>query len=759
MFGTKYRNLAPKQKVDISAQSYHDQQWRVAHIDNTIYSTACLNTVEHPSTQERPPCANCWKLLRNQGFKKAVRRPAKNPENLRYTNRRFLNTTAALSVARTKGVAELLQEDSKRTLAARFAAKVVLDPNSDQTVFSGLVHAVVMQYSKQVRGVGLQNSTYSSSYDDFCHMILAHSPSAYHTFRTGLPGRVPESFRQKRSRDPKFPLSIDEGVSKLAKTYLEQVKYTGPVCLSCDDTKLLPSLQAYYDGSTQKWMLVGGANGPIKIEDNEDLVKTLKNGVDKATKLRLFTLQVPLQGIAPLAIAALPIPSNVSASTLANHLKTILDSLIDAQIMVTSYASDGSIVEQNVQALVFKSAPEYQDYLIPCKTDKTSNIWPTTFNDSDKALQLAFYRGHPLVMVQDSKHALKTCRNNLFSGARLLVLGDHVIHYSQVREIAFDQTSTLYHRDVEKLDRQDDHAASRLFCAATLDFVMAHRPKYLGLAVYLFLMGELGDAWQSRCITHAERFKMAMRTSHFLQFWEKFLHDSGYPTARYFISREASSILTTVINGLVLLMIVYRDHLDSPQPLIPWLHSTEPCEHMFGELRKINPDFSHRDVLFAMPKLRTILRASYQAGLSAKLSAPDNSQPKKATGYHHSCADSIPLDTSLFYEIPTLFEMSELSFTARIEAANMARALGIEVQDYSPVESQGGVPSLVAKPELETSEDWAVKEVDQVSPLEVLQELFSAAESSTLPLHSTSRQRDNVVYATSALGVEQFNVM
>ena len=36
----------------------------------------------------------------------------------------------------------------------------------------------------------------------------------------------------------------------------------------------------------------------------------------------------------------------------------------------------------------------------------------------------------PIVMIQDSKHMAKTLRNNLFSGARALVLGNHLAMYS-----------------------------------------------------------------------------------------------------------------------------------------------------------------------------------------------------------------------------------------------------------------------------------------------------------------------------------------
>ena len=148
------------------------------------------------------------------------------------------------------------------------------------------------------------------------------------------------------------------------------------------------------------------------------------------------------------------------------------------------------------------------------------------------------YRLSPIVMIQDSKHAAKTLRNNLFSGARALVLGNHLAMYSYVRDMAFSALSgcPLYHRDVEKLDRQDDNAATCLFSAAALDFVIKQFPDCLGLIVYLFVMGEVVDAYQSRTITHLERMRMVLQCQYFLCLWKRFLDAAGYLESRQYIS-------------------------------------------------------------------------------------------------------------------------------------------------------------------------------------------------------------------------------
>ena len=82
----------------------------------------------------------------------------------------------------------------------------------------------------------------------------------------------------------------------------------------------------------------------------------------------------------------------------------------------------------------------------------------------DVFIKIPFFGTHsflsPIANLQDSKHLLKTFRNNLFSGARLLTFPNSVAMFSQVREMAFDTDSPIFRRDVEKLDRQDDNAAT-----------------------------------------------------------------------------------------------------------------------------------------------------------------------------------------------------------------------------------------------------------------------------------------------------------
>lgn len=68
---------------------------------------------------------------------------------------------------------------------------------------------------------------------------------------------------------------------------LEDLQYNGPVTLSCDDTKLLPSLRPYYDQDREGYFLMGHVGEPLQLLDHEAFRIVVKeNSLKKATKVR-----------------------------------------------------------------------------------------------------------------------------------------------------------------------------------------------------------------------------------------------------------------------------------------------------------------------------------------------------------------------------------------------------------------------------------------------------------------------------------------
>lgn len=402
-----------------------------------------------------------------------------------------------------------------------------------------------------------------------------------------------------------------------------------------------------------------------------------------------------------------------------------------------SYCCDGTEVERSVQRLLIESADRKEAY----------SIQNPRAHSPDTKFTIIVIHGQRVVILQDSKHALKTSRNNLFSGARCLAFGNYVMLYQTIHQVAFEEGSPLYHRDVEKLDRQDDNAASRLFSADVLQFFSDHHPEQIGEIVFLFIFGKLIDAYQNRSIPHSERLQMVLRARYFLDRWEIFLLHGAYQKSRYFLSREAVDIFRIIIEGYIALMHLYRDHLDGIAPLLPWLHSTEGCEHVFGEARKIIEDFNLLDFLYMVPKLRVNLR---WAVLNSKLSDPKAT----ASGYNHTYFDTRDIDLLALATFPDDAQITKLAESAAQEADSLVSLLGIQpalLQRLQCLTTLANVDSWIL-PDSSDSDSLRLDEIDSdddmISVTAQIQEILDREQDP--PSSQTARQDQQILELTCA---------
>lgn len=388
-----------------------------------------------------------------------------------------------------------------------------------------------------------------------------------------------------------------------------------------------------------------------------------------------------MPGIPTIIAAAMAISSKLNAEQLFDYLKAILDGISKFSTKgskVVAYAADGSAVERSVQSLLDLS----------CKTRRILNIKHPRTGRPTITFVIPFYGDteQPIAILQDSQHGLKTFRNAGYSGARMLILGNFVVQYHQFLRI-WTEGGPIFERDVQRVDRQDDSAAIRLFSADVLEWLCDHHPELLGAIIYLFIFGELIDAYQNRHIPHIERVCMVLRTFFFLEIWEEFLIEAGYPRGKYFISKEACDIVKYLVHGLIKLIIIYRDHLGTRvYPLLPWLLSTEMCEHVFGICRQILQDFSLANFYEMMPKLFLRLR---EFAFFGKFS----DGKERASGYTHNYQDTRGIDLNALSTFPSDTEMQEAANSAYQEAENLWFMLGFVPSDIS-TSGSGKLPSL-----------------------------------------------------------------
>ncbi|KAF8880856.1 hypothetical protein BD779DRAFT_1612653 [Infundibulicybe gibba] len=505
----------------------------------------------------------------------------------------------------------------------------------------------------------MQNFKYAPNLVEFAHIVHAHSARAYETLKDFLPVPSPRTLLLHKSRQPRFPVGIQERTFSLVVERLAELDYDGPIALSCDDTKLLASFHPYYDHDRGGYFLLGHVGEPYQLIDHEAFRDVIHNHqLKKATKLRLWCIQIPIPKIPTIIVSAISIPENLKADDLFTYLWDIISGFLARNIKIASYAADGSNVERSVQRQLEKHASH--SITIPIKHPQSGC--------PDIAVKVSFFIGNqPIAIIQDPKHLLKTFRNNLFSGARILTFPTSTAFFAQVRQIAIAADSPIYIRDVDKADRQDDNAATRLFCGATLEWLISNHPEHLGLVVYLFLCGELVDAYQNRFLTLLERVQIVLRMLFFIDLWEKFLDLSKYPKARHYVSPQCADITRTLIHGFLQVMIIYRDYCGNRRPLFPWLLSTEVVEHVFGICRQIVKDFTMLDFHYMIR----------EAALSSKFS----DGKARASGYNHTYTDIRGIDIHALSTYPTNEDINEAAVRAHGEAESLFALLGVAASD------------------------------------------------------------------------------
>lgn len=173
----------------------------------------------------------------------------------------------------------------------RFAEGALAGKYNNHEVFLGLITAMVSQSDRAEQRTGMQNFTYAPAYDEFVYIVSSLSPRAHKFLSEHFPARSMRNIwcmykiisvasctdtcsRLKESRQPCVPMIICEKTFQLVADHLNALSYDGPVCLSCDDTKLLSAFRLYHDSEKKADFLVGAVGGPLFVP-NADEIKSI----------------------------------------------------------------------------------------------------------------------------------------------------------------------------------------------------------------------------------------------------------------------------------------------------------------------------------------------------------------------------------------------------------------------------------------------------------------------------------------------------
>lgn len=667
---TLWTELSSKQQKAVLRREEVEAAWRNCRAVDAVFSAQCEAMVYTAVGKDPAACAKCKDLYDLKTFQAALRRPLPVDANLKYVPKKHRCPELGAIYIKYHGLRDLMEQDSPWLEFARG----VVDGRFKSDVMLGMVKAMVVKTSRLEAGKGLRNLPYTGAFSDFCSVLASLAPIAYRTFQQQFGGPAFDTIRKWRAKKTRFQPGFSPVNFAVAAETLRSYDYHGPLALSWDDTELEPAISVYKE-SERTCLLVGSTDGVIRVDADSDLDALFDQAkMKQATKLRCWLLTVPLPKIPPILLAAEARGGTDSADDLKTMHDKVMAFLAVHDIHPTSAASDGTETERALQDLIGRSAPSSQSYTIPNTFFGPTAIVTLTIPLVDSQ--------HPIVLVQDSKHALKTARNQLLTGARILTMGNDYLNYQQLHGAGVHPDGPLFKRDVERVDRQDDSAAARTFSPAMIDFNTRVFPQHRALNIYLFVLGELVDAWQNRRISHLDRAKMALRARFFLMAWRS--HIVAHPdhsTETQFISRESFDIFITLCDSLLSLIIVYRNHFPT-YPLLLWLHSTEPDEHLFGTLRKIKPDFTFADLLAVAHKLFILISGAFK-----NLTAEQKAQ-QTASGYHHTYFKVEDIDLRELARYPTDAELAIISDTAAHETSELCSYVGIDarkmIAKYSP---------------------------------------------------------------------------
>lgn len=242
---------------------------------------------------------------------------------------------------------------------------------------------------------------------------------------------------------------------------------------------------------------------------------------------------------------------------------------------------------------------------------------------------------------------------------------------------------------------------------------------------------------------------MALRARYFLDAWAQFLDVAGYKQSQYFLSREAVDIARILIEGIISLIIVHRDHVPDNFPLLPWFHSSEPCEHTFGNARKIVKDFTMLDFIFMIAKLRVTMR---QAVLRAKSSDPK----ARAEGYSHTYYDNTGANLLNLAVYPSDTEIAPAAELAAAESDALISLLGLAPEQLHRKQA-AAIPSIGAwysdDADGEPDEDEEFDDAQGPSDAEQLQALIDEQERADAPMRSARVDREIMSLTCASIAV------
>jgi hypothetical protein len=186
----------------------------------------------------------------------------------------------------------------------------------------------------------------------------------------------------------------------------------------------------------------------------------------------------------PIVVALIPNDGKESAEDIYKHHITLLRMAAELEIKIITGASDGAAPELSAQNMM-DNLPSTKEPIL------YENL------EHGYRIKVAVHETGPYFPNQDPEHGRKTGRNQPQHGTKTASLGEGFIVNRCLVDLCESPDSGMYRADVINVDKQDDGAARRFYhpkglraCTEIVNGVCCIRDGYLGIFVYLFILGK-----------------------------------------------------------------------------------------------------------------------------------------------------------------------------------------------------------------------------------------------------------------------------
>ncbi|KAJ3714523.1 hypothetical protein C8R42DRAFT_591508, partial [Lentinula raphanica] len=191
-FQKPFAELSGEQQIIIYTLHTHSRTWdnnTETHIMAVFASgeNPCLRTIKVGSVVQdsttKQPCNNCLLVFHSHHFQTALNRERATGKTMKYIPMAHTNPTMGMVYACYKGLKGLFSESTP--ILFHYVHHVLQGNFKDNTVFQGLVNAMVIAKDRELKGKGMQNfRAYLPKFNEFLSTMHTVSPQAYCMFST-----------------------------------------------------------------------------------------------------------------------------------------------------------------------------------------------------------------------------------------------------------------------------------------------------------------------------------------------------------------------------------------------------------------------------------------------------------------------------------------------------------------------------------------------------------------------------------------------